>query len=81
MEIALPLEKMTVQEKLQAMEMLWTDLSRNEENVESPDWHGIVLQERVDRVKDGKEAFLPWAKAKRLLRNQLNRARHDGVHC
>jgi Putative addiction module component len=38
-EVTLPLDKMTVAEKLRAMEMLWADLSRNEAQIESPAWH------------------------------------------
>jgi hypothetical protein len=36
MEATLPLDKMTVAEKLRAMEALWADLSRDEAQVESP---------------------------------------------
>jgi hypothetical protein len=43
MEITLPLEKMTVAEKLRVMESLWRDLTRDEQQLESPEWHGEVL--------------------------------------
>lgn len=71
MQIALPLEKMTVAEKLQAMELLWSDLIRHEEAFESPAWHGKVLRERAARVRDGKESFMSWEKAKKQLRNRV----------
>jgi hypothetical protein len=71
MQIALPLEKMTVAEKLRAMELLWSDLTRDEEKFESPAWHGKVLRDRAARVRDGKESFLPWEKAKTQLRNRV----------
>jgi len=71
MQIALPLEKMTIAEKLQAMESLWSDLTRHEETFESPAWHGKVLRERAARVRDGKESFMPWEKAKKQLRNRV----------
>jgi len=35
MPFELDLEKMTLEEKLRAMEALWTDLSRNEEDIQS----------------------------------------------
>lgn len=70
MGFALSLEKMTVAEKLRAMEMLWSDLTRDEGKFESPDWHGKVLRERVKQVRDGKESFIPWGKAKKQLRNR-----------
>ena len=70
MEIALPLEKMTIAEKLQVMEMLWSDLTRDEDRFDSPEWHGRVLRERAGRVRQGKESFMDWEKAKRQLRHR-----------
>lgn len=71
MQVALPLEKMTVAEKLQVMELLWSDLTRDEQKFESPVWHGKVLRERAARVRDGKETFMTWEKAKKQLRNRV----------
>jgi len=71
MDITLPLEKMTIAEKLRVMETLWSDLTRNEEQFESPDWHGEVLRERAARVKQGKESFVDWETAKKQLRNRV----------
>jgi hypothetical protein len=71
MEIILPLEKMTIAEKLRVMETLWSDLTRDEEKLESPAWHGEVLRERAARVKQGKESFMDWETAKRQLRKRV----------
>jgi hypothetical protein len=71
MEVTLPLEKMTTAEKLRVMETLWRDLTRDEEQFESPAWHGEVLRERMKRVKQGKETFIDWETAKRQLRNRV----------
>jgi hypothetical protein len=65
MNAALPLEKMTVAEKLQAMEELWADLSRDE-SFESPAWHEKVLKERA-----GQKNFMDWEAAKKQLRARL----------
>jgi hypothetical protein len=70
MQTVLPLEKMTREEKLRAMEELWADLSRNESQFESPAWHGDVLRERVEEFKSGKEPFLDWEEVKKQLRNK-----------
>ena len=43
MASTLPLEKMSVQEKLSAMELLRDDLCRHAGGVSSPDWHADVL--------------------------------------
>jgi len=68
MDITLPLDQMTTEEKLRAMEVLWADLSRHEEQVQSPPWHGEVLQDREKRIKSGEETFIYWEEAKRQLR-------------
>jgi len=71
MPIELQIEKMTLEEKLRAMEALWADLSRNAENFESPSWHDQVLKERDQRTKSGQEKFVSWEDAKRELRDRL----------
>jgi hypothetical protein len=70
MEITLPLDKMTVPEKLRLMEALWADLSRHEESLESPPWHEEVLRDREARVKSGEETFMDWETAKQQLRDR-----------
>jgi hypothetical protein len=71
MDITLPLDQMTSAEKLRAMEALWEDLSRNEEDIQSPSWHGQVLEAREARVKSGQEKFMDWEAAKQQLRDLL----------
>jgi len=72
MPVELPLDKMTTTEKLQAMEALWADLSRDPAQVPSPSWHGDILREREQRAKEGKEQFLDWDTAKKQLRDRLS---------
>ena len=55
-------------EKLQMMETLWEELSREETEQESPDWHRQVLKETEQRVQSGSETTLDWAEAKQQLR-------------
>jgi hypothetical protein len=70
METTLPLDRMTIAEKLRAMELLWADLSRDEAQFNSPEWHGEVLHDRAARVKEGKESFMDWETAKQQLRDK-----------
>jgi hypothetical protein len=70
-EIESELKTMTVPEKLRLMEVLWADLSRDDEQIQSPRWHEDVLQERAARVKSGKETFMDWQTAKQELRDRL----------
>ncbi len=71
MNVTLPLDQMTREDKLRAMEALWADLSRDEAQIESPAWHGEVLHDRAEAVKSGRETFIEWEDAKRQLRQKL----------
>jgi len=69
MSTALELDKMTVEEKLRAMEMLWDDLRRTEAGVPVPAWHQELLDERERLVREGRAQFHDWATAReRILR-------------
>lgn len=70
MKAVLDISKLTKAEKLQVMEALWADLSRNEDEVESPAWHGELLREREEKLRKGEDQFIPWEEAKRQLRER-----------
>ena len=72
MSISLPLKEMTLEEKLAAMESLWEDLARSPEAVESPAWHKEILDERQERVADGKARFVDWEQAKAKIRKKIS---------
>ena len=63
---------MTVTEKLQAMEALWEDLSRNAVVLESPEWHRDVLEARENRIASGDARFADWEKAKADIRKRVS---------
>jgi len=67
--MTLNLGEMTIEEKLKAMEMLWDDICRSVPDFSSPSWHGNVLKEREQRIRDGKEKFLDWDQAKEDIRD------------
>ena len=71
MQIAIPLQKMSVTDKLQAIEEIWADLIRESTDVPSPAWHGEVLRVREQRVLDGTAKFLEVDDAKRAVREQI----------
>ena len=52
------IESMNTVERLQAIELLWTSISRSSANVSSPAWHGEVLAARKARVDAGEGNFL-----------------------
>jgi hypothetical protein len=50
-------------EKLKIMEAIWEDLSRDQDQVESPNWHQKVLEETERRFKVGQERSVDWKDA------------------
>ena len=55
MSIDIPLEKMTLADKLEAMELLWADISKQPTDLPSPEWHNatsIASDADVTRSRD-----------------------------
>ena len=68
----LPLDKMSVAEKIQAMESLWDDLCRKADAVSSPAWHEGVLTERDLMRQSGEEISEDWDLAKKNIENKIS---------
>jgi hypothetical protein len=67
----LQLKQMTREEKLRALEDIWTDLSMNDSEIASPSWHDDVLKETDARISAGQEQMEDWQDAKRELRKRF----------
>jgi hypothetical protein len=52
------IENMSTAERLRAMEQLWDTLCRSDEEIESPDWHCQVLNERRMKIESGDAEFI-----------------------
>jgi len=70
MPVSIPLDKMTIEEKLRALEEIWNDLQRTPDAVPSPAWHDDVLRARENRVREGSSQFGDWDEAKRRIRKR-----------
>ena len=68
---SLPIETLSVADKLLLMERLWQDLSRTPAEIPVPEWHGEVLSEREAAVREGRAKFVDWVDAKERLRERL----------
>jgi hypothetical protein len=68
----LQIQQMTLSEKLRAMEALWEELCRHEEQVPVPQWHKDILDERERLVREGKAKFVDWETAKKQIAGQLS---------
>jgi hypothetical protein len=58
------IERMSLEERLQTMELLWTSLTRTPDAVASPAWHGQVLAERLAKIERGEGEFLTLGQVK-----------------
>jgi hypothetical protein len=77
MNIVLPLEKMTVDEKLKLMEEIWADLSRNPDDIPVPQWHLDLLREREQLVREGKAEYVGLEAFKKLVSEDIARGRPE----
>lgn len=67
---AAEIEKMTLEEKLEAMELLWKSISGQPDGVPSPRWHGDVISERLARIESGEAKFLSIQEARERLQKR-----------
>jgi len=58
MPIMLPLDEMSVREKLDVLELIWADLAKREQAIDSPEWHGPILRAREQAILDGTDEFV-----------------------
>ncbi len=58
---------MSLDERLQTMELLWASLARTPDAVPSPDWHGDVLAKRMAKIDRGEAEFLTIPELKERL--------------
>jgi hypothetical protein len=63
-------QQMSRSEKLKLMELLWEQLSRPDDVLESPAWHAQELHETEGRLAEGKEQVIDWDAAKKELRRR-----------
>ena len=57
------IEDMTASQKVELMEALWKNMSRNPEDIESPAWHGEILKQREEALKNGTDQFISLEEA------------------
>jgi putative addiction module component (TIGR02574 family) len=63
------IEKMSVTERLQAMDQLWDSLTHDSDEIPSPDWHQDVLADRKTRAQSGEAKFLTLDQLRSRLRS------------
>ena len=70
------IEDMTAAQRVELMEELWKVMSRTPGEVEPPDWHRQVLEERERALASGEIEYMDWEEAKVYIRQRtINRPR------
>ncbi|WP_158278598.1 addiction module protein [Rhodohalobacter mucosus] len=60
--------KMSIPERLKAMELLWESISDHPESIDSPNWHKDILNKRESRVDSGKTSYLTLSELKSRMK-------------
>ena len=63
--------QLPLREKLLVMEAIWDDLSRQEQDLEVPQWHQDLLDKRERLLAEGKAQFVDWEQAKRQIKEAI----------
>ena len=67
------IESLSLQEKMTAMELIWRDLSAEPVSFSSPEWHGVVIADRLATPSPGPS--LPLYEASQAVREAFNARR------
>ncbi|NQU64615.1 MAG: addiction module protein [SAR324 cluster bacterium] len=55
-------------QKLNLMESIWDDLTKDEKKLMSPDWHKDILEDRELALASGRVKVSDWEEAKERIR-------------
>jgi len=72
-ELVLQLESMTVGEKMDVNERIMDDLSHNSSAVPAIEWHGDMLKQRAENLKNGTDRFISLDEAETRIRQITGR--------
>jgi putative addiction module component (TIGR02574 family) len=61
------IRQLPLSEKLELLEAVWSEISNNPDQVEVPQWHKDILDERQRAVEEGRVKILDWEEAKRQI--------------
>jgi putative addiction module component (TIGR02574 family) len=55
---ALDIQKMSVQDRLEIMEAIWESFSYERREIDSPDWHRDILENRKEKLNSPNTEFV-----------------------
>lgn len=70
--VDLSLSELSLAQKLDLMETLWADLTRDGNKFKSPAWHETVLKDREEAFVTGKTTTSDWEQAKKRIKRKVS---------
>ena len=64
--------ELPLHEKLRMMEALWDGIAPLEAEMEVPQWHKDLLDEREQLIQEGKAKFIDWETAKLQIKDAIS---------
>lgn len=62
------IRKLPMQEKLALLEAVWAEISPEPDELDVPQWHKDLLDDRELALREGRTEVLDWEDAKRQIR-------------
>jgi Putative addiction module component len=59
------IKKMSTSERLQVMEVLWDSFRYENDEIETPQWHAHILQDRKEKIAAGDAKFISLSELKK----------------
>ena len=66
-EIVLPLDRMTIDEKMEAVYTIWDDILSHPEQIKWPEWHAAYLRDLKESIDNGNEELVDFELAREML--------------
>lgn len=79
MQLLEQLKQLPFHEKLRVIEALWDDLTCQEEQLDVPEWHKEILNEREKLLREGEAEFIDWEVAKKQIQEEIANL-HEAVN-
>lgn len=65
------IRQMPFPEKLALLEALWIELSSEPDQIDIPQWHKDILDERMREAESGSVEIIDWEVAKKQIRQMI----------
>jgi hypothetical protein len=65
------IRRMPFPEKLALLEAVWAELSSEPDQIEIPQWHKEILDERLQAAESGSVELIDWEVAKQQIKEMI----------